>query len=164
MDETNQVIDAFTDAFNRYDLVTAQQLVAPNVRFVFDAGTPAADDLSLDEFLAQAQARGAQVRTSNRTSVDDETVRLDGELTGPGVPALPHPFIQHVTVQVRYGRIASFVGETDPQTLADLAVAQVSGAAAAAAQALAAQAAADAANAAQHMTGSSDDPLSAAKG
>src|SRR5262245_1431470 len=154
MDETTTVVDALIDAVRRNDLVTAQQLVAPNVRFVFDAGTPFAADLSLEEFVAGGGR--ADVTEIGREQPAPDTIVRTLQVSGGAVPSLPHPFTQRSTVTVKYGRVASFVGETDPQTLRDLAEMLKQEAAAAAAQAAANVAAGAVAQAAG---GSSNDPL-----
>ena len=160
MDETTTVVDALIDAVRRNDLVTAQQLVAPNVRFVFDAGTPFAADLSLEEFVAGGGR--ADVTEIGREQPTPDTIVRTVQVSGGAVPNLPHPFTQRSTVRVNYGRVAGFVGETDPQTLRDLADLMKQQAAQAAAQA-AANVVAGAAGAAAQAAGGSNDPLAAAR-
>ena len=115
-----QVARAFTNAYNAGDLNAMSALVAPGTRFIGDPGTPAAYDLSLDEFAQLGKGVTVSILNANQTAPD--TVVLNITLQGGVIPPLPHPYASTVTITVENGRITSFVEITSAQTRADLEV------------------------------------------
>src|SRR5438067_1403481 len=68
------VVHAFLAAFNAADLDTARTLVAPGLHFTFDAGTPLAQDYTLEQFMAQGQPTKTFVTETSNKLIAPDTV------------------------------------------------------------------------------------------
>src|SRR5205085_5537277 len=112
------VARAFADAYNKGDVAALRTLVAPGTRFVFDPGTPFAQDLSFEDFTKPPLVH---VTIENSQQPAPDTVVADIILSGDAIPPLPHPFRATTTFKIANGQITNFLEITSQQTLQDLA-------------------------------------------
>lgn len=117
------VVTALAAAQNANDPAAMRALIAPNAGFVTPTNVGGPLVQTREEFITNnTGAHNSHVAVSNLQQTASDTVSADAVLTGGDIPALPHPFMIHVTFTVAGGLITHAIIELSPQTAQDLSV------------------------------------------
>ena len=114
------LLRAFVAAINAHDVATMRALassavILPDTRL---PGTTA--PTTLDAILNSPEGFLPHITLRNVRQTGPNIAEADLIHTGPRVPRLPHPFVDHGTIVVAHGRIVRIEQRISDQTLAEL--------------------------------------------